>query len=365
MSLRSMILPFIKSRAKFAVLLLGLFSFWFLLPGRVMASEEPPLPDLGNFAPVIPPAEPTEVKIGLYMIALDRVSAPSDASPEVEVEMFMDLQWKDERLAFDAEEYGYDRKIYEQHAAELELEQIWWPNVEIENEVHGRETENLELIIYPDGTIEYAERFVVSVHADFDLRRFPFDDQQFELDLESFSWDSRYLVFVPNDKKIGFDPKYTGEEWVIDSLTTEVKLENEIRSDEAFSEFVFILHGERLPQFYLMKIFPMFLIIILTWSVFWLEGAAAPEMSISFIGLLTVVAFHRVFSGLLPRLSYMTYLDGVIFVGYFFASLAIIENVIVRRVSEEAGTRLDRLFQRYVPVTFVLLNVLLVFIFLR
>ncbi len=355
---------FNNNRKRYFVLILGLILLSLIPSGKTMAATEPPLPNLGEFAPVIPPGEPTEVKIGLYMIALDRVSAPSDASPEFEVEMFMDLQWKDERLAFDAEEYGYGRKIYEEHAAELELEQIWWPDVEIENEIHGRETENLGLIIFPDGTVEYAERFVVTVHADFDLRKFPFDDQYFELDLESFVWDSRYLVFIPNEDRIGYDPHYTGEEWIIDSLFTEVKLEEEIRSDEAFSEFVYTLHGKRLPQFYIMKIFPMFLIIILTWSVFWLEGATAPEMSISFIGLLTVVAFHRIFSGLLPRLSYMTYLDGVIFVGYFFASLAIIENVIVRRVSEEEGAKLDRIFQRYVPLSFVILNVLLVLIFL-
>jgi hypothetical protein len=341
-----------------------------LIPASAQADEgETLIPESTVIAPVIPPAEPTEVIIGLYLMALDGISAPSDSTPMFEAEMFMDLQWKDERLAFDAAEYGYDRKIYEEHAAEIELEQIWWPDIEIENSSHGRQTENLELIIFSDGTVEYEEKFVAMIHVDFDLKKFPFDEQILEIDIESFAWNHQDLVLVPNDKRIGFDPHYSSEEWSIDAISSEVKLEQEIRSDEAFSEFIYRIHAVRHSQFYLMKIAPMLLIIMLSWSVFWMEGeAASGRMGRSFIALLTVVAFHRVLSSFLPRLSYPTLLDGIVFVGYIYASIAIVENVMVhlrtRRDGAEQALKLDRLFQWLVPTSYVLVNIVLALYFL-
>lgn len=331
----------------------------------VFASEESPLPDTNLYAPVIPPAELTEVKIGLYLIALDRVSGPGDAFPTFKVEMFMDLQWKDERLAFDEDEYGFSHKVYEEHSAALELEKIWWSDVEIENEVGNRITENLELIIFPDGTIEYEERFVVEAHADFDFHRFPFDRQEFELDLESFAWDKRYLVFTPNEKKIGFDPHFSGTEWEIENITTTEKFEDEIRSDEQFSEFIYIIEAARHRQFHIMKIIPLLIIIMFSWSVFWMEGESpSGRMGRSFIALLTVVAFHRVFSGFLPRLSYSTLLDGVVIVGYLFTSVAIVENVIVHqyiiRDDQEGANKIDRISRWIIPLSFLIACIVLV-----
>ena len=91
MFLQNLLAPLGKIRVKYVLLLFGLICLSVVPAANVLASEEPPLPDLEVFAPVTPPTEPTEVQIGLYMIALDRVSAPSDASPQFEVEMFMDL----------------------------------------------------------------------------------------------------------------------------------------------------------------------------------------------------------------------------------------------------------------------------------
>lgn len=127
---------------------------------------------------VIPPQQPTEVKIAAYLIGLSRVSDPSSAFPTFEVEMFMDLSWKDPRLAF-ASESGAAQVFQEEEAAE-KLSEIWSPDPELENEVEQRQTESTELRILPDSTVEYEERFGAMLNAELDLARFPFDAQVLE-----------------------------------------------------------------------------------------------------------------------------------------------------------------------------------------
>ncbi len=75
------------------------------------------------------------------------------------IEGFLDLVWCDPRLRFDIEEIGFDVEFFLEEDAELALNRIWWPGITIVNEVGRRDIENEELLIRPDGTIEYEEKF--------------------------------------------------------------------------------------------------------------------------------------------------------------------------------------------------------------
>jgi hypothetical protein len=136
---------------------------------------------------VSPPQWPTEVLVGAYLIRLSRVSAPSVAFPSFEVEIFIDLSWQDERLALTSA--GTVPMVFLEEEAEEKLSEIWSPDIEIQNEIEQRATESIELIIFPDGTVQYEERFGALINAELDLRRFPFDMQIFDLELQSFVWD--------------------------------------------------------------------------------------------------------------------------------------------------------------------------------
>ena len=317
---------------------------------------------------VTPPSQPTEVKIGLYLIAIDKISPTSSTFPTFDAEMFLDMKWHDPRLAFDPEKVGTDREVFQEHAAELKLERIWWPDIEIENGQGGRKTEKLILIISADGMVEYEERFVVTIETNFDLHQFPFDQQDLEVDIESFAWDERYVVFVPMKEKIGNKTDHAGSEWRVTDVSTEIRSEREIRSDHDFSEFIFNVHVERLPGYYLWHVSPLFIIIVLSWSAFWMEGEAMPgRMGRSFIALLTVVAFHRIISNMMPHIFYMTFLDSMVLIAYFFTGIGIIENVIVNRHEvkgdHDRANLIDRRARWLVPLSFVILSGLSVLIY--
>ncbi len=318
----------------------------------------------------LPPEKPTEVEIGLYLIEITDISAASTAFPTFSVDMFMDLKWKDPRVEFIPPEEGAEYDVYVEHAAEEMLDEIWWPDIEIENEKGKRTTEALELIVYADGTIEYEERFNVTVEANFDFVDFPFDEQDLELDIESFEWSEQDVVFVPNSHKIGYDENMPLLEWQITGVSNEIRSEKEIRADDPFSEFIFNIHVKRLPGFYLWKILLPFIIIVnLSWSVFWMTGeGSSGRMGRTYVALLTVVAFHRVLAGYLPRIPAITFTDAMVLISYTSIIATVVENLIVHTLlqksrSEEAA-RVDKIAQWAIPLAFIIMSVTIIWYYL-
>jgi hypothetical protein len=79
--------------------------------------EQPPAPQQGEVNPpevwVTPPASPTRVGIGLYVFSLNHVDPPSNVFPHFTISFLLTVQWYDPRLAFDAEEEGMQRHLYQ------------------------------------------------------------------------------------------------------------------------------------------------------------------------------------------------------------------------------------------------------------
>ena len=284
---------------------------------------------------VTPPARPTEVVIAAYLIGLSRVSEPSAAFPTFEVEMFVDLSWKDPRLAFASEA----PQVFQEEEAAEKLSEIWSPDIEIENEVEQRHTESIELRILPDGTVEYEERFGAMLNAELELARFPFDVQTLELEFQSFLWDESDAVFIADDGQTGFDPGFETPEWIVSDAGGRVGSRSEIRDDRAFSAYTFEVVARRQAGHYVLRFMtPLMFVMLLTWSAFWMP--VGNRFRVGFIALLTVVASHTVISGSLPRLHYPTFADVLLLVCYVFATALIIVSIVVERLeaSEKEGT---------------------------
>ena len=192
--------------------------------------------------------------------------------------------------------------------------------------------------IFPDGLVEYEERFGAVVHAEFDLARFPFDEQILELEFQSFLWDQRDSVFLADDERTGFDPAFKTPEWIVTGTASSVDVRSEIRDDRDFSTFTFRIHAERQAGHYVMRfLLPLMFVMALTWSAFWMP--ASQRFRVGFIALLTVVASHTAISGTLPRLNYPTFADVLLLVCYLYATALIVVSLKIQRLedSEEDG----------------------------
>ncbi len=300
---------------------------------------------------VTPPARPSEVEVGVYLLGLSRVSEPSEAFPTFDVEMFVDLSWKDPRLAFSIDEL--EAQIFQGEEADEKLSEIWSPDIEIQNEVEQRETESMQLTIFRDGTVQYEERFGAILNAELDLRRFPFDAQTFEIEFQSFAWDIDDVVFVANEEQTGYDSGFETPEWYVTGTDALVGENSEIRDDRAFSTYIFRIHAQRYSGHYVVRfLIPLFFIMTATWISFW--QAADHRQRVGFIALLTVVASHTVISRSLPRLHYPTFADVVLIVCYAIACALILESIWVQRLQDsglpERARKIDRRTRWVLPV---------------
>jgi hypothetical protein len=298
---------------------------------------------------VTPPSRPTEVAIAAYLIGLSRVSDSSEAFPTAEVEVFLDLSWKDPRLAFE----GESPHVFQGEEAEEKLSEIWSPDPEIQNEVEQRQTESIELILLPDGTIQYEERFGATLNAQLDLGRFPFDTQAFDLDLQSFLWDQGDCVFVVNEAQTGFGSDFETPEWTVTGAEALLGARSEIRDDRAFSTFTLRIHARRNAGHYLLRfMMPLFFVMGLTWAAFWMP--VEYRFRVGFIALLTVVASHTVIGRELPRIHYPTFADVLLFICYVFATALIVVSIRVQHLMdsnrEERVAALDRRTRWILPV---------------
>lgn len=318
---------------------------------------------------VTPPHTPTKVEVGMYLISLVEVSAPSESFPTFKAEIFLDLEWHDPRLAFSEESIGTEREVFLEHEAELELERIWWPDIEFENEQGERHTESRELVIHHDGHVEYSERFQGVFTVDMELIKFPFDHQNLTIHAESFSWDDRYVVFEPLPEKTGFNEDFKTLEWTLHDVHTEVHAKKEVRSDEAFSEYVYSVNVDRDPGYYLYKIvIPLLIIVAFNWATFWMPGEpASVRMERTVIALLTVVAFHQVVATNLPRIGYLTFMDGIVYVAFASVGLTMLSTIWAQRQEylgkEENVAKLDQIGKVAFPVIFLLAVLILYLVY--
>lgn len=301
------------------------------------------------------PEGPTLVGIGLHVYEITDVDP---ATNTFTMEGYVDLVWCDPRERFDPARAGIDTKIFLERDADKELQYIWSPDFYFVNEVEGRNVENEELIRFADGTVEYREKFGVTLATEFDMTAFPFDSQLLEVEIESFAWSSRHLEFQLDTEVVGFSRDFGIPEWSLIGVEEHLEMKREIRDRDAFSELVAEITVQRDPGFYVTKIMlPLGIIVAISWSVFWMIGdTLADRMSVSFTGVLTSVAYQFIVSESLPRHVYNTFLDGFVLLSFVMMVLTIGENIAVNALllggRPRAARTLDLASRLFFPTTY-------------
>ncbi|MEA5469614.1 hypothetical protein [Spirulina sp. 06S082] len=323
--------------------------------------------DLPHFVSPPNPVEATQVGIGLFVEEISELSASDNSYA---MEGFLDLIWCDSRLNFEPKQAGWQKEIFLEKDAEKKLERIWWPDLHFINEITPRQIENEELIIEPDGTIEYQERFFITLASEFEMRRFPFDTQKLLLELESFAWSSDYLVFQVEEDFIGFSSEFSIPEWKIINIEEHLETKRGLRDKNDFSQLVAEITVQRDPGSYITKIIiPMITIVGISWSVFWMIGdGLADRLGVSFTGVLTIVAYQFIVSDILPNHIYNTFLDGLILLSFVMLVLTIIENITVNMLclqgKETSANSIDHFCRWLFPVAYLVFLSILALIYL-
>jgi hypothetical protein len=265
-------------------------------------------------------------------------------------------------------------RVYQGDFAVKELFEGWRPRIVIPNSIGDRSTTHAAISIWPDGYVEYSETFFARVEAPMDLRRFPFDTQHLEIFFHPFLYARDEIVLVPDDRLARTWNQNLGiADWTRKSVTMQERAIEIAYFDESISEvseFVVTVEIERRPTHLMISIlFPMILLVSLTWSVFWMDNETlATRVNITFVGILSVVAYYFVILDNVPEVSYLTLVDAFIISTFVILAASVVVTVVMEnyvgddKAAVAAGV--DRVCRWAFPLSYFLSSFVLGIVFL-
>ena len=289
---------------------------------------------------------------------LQDINSIDDEPETFEFTGILVLSWKDPRQAFDPQAAGIGEKIYQGDYQFNELAPSWYPQVVLSNESGLYETDAVILRVRPDGTSTLVTTVNAIVETDFSMRRYPFDSQRLEavFELIGFNRDEVTLQAGPG----AADRQIRVSQWDLRGVETAVRHRKSLAAGPSgeSSEFVVTVNVRRDPMFTLRLVgLPLALIVILSWSVFWMERSSLGDrIGVSFVGILTAVAYQIVVGDLLPHVSYITLMHSFLNFSFFIMCASVVINLVVgacdRRGNSGLGDLIDRRCRWIFPLTY-------------
>jgi hypothetical protein len=267
--------------------------------------------------------EATQVSIGVYLMDIDAID---DVGQRFSVDLFLRATWQDPRLALPKEERSTRTRIFS-------LEDIWSPKALVVN--NRGLSPQLPWVAQVDalGTVVYSQRFYGEAAADLDLEQFPFDSQILPIQLVSYQYRPDELQFVVAGDIGDGVRSFSAEGWRLQILQPEVSEYIVPTTGVALPQYTYLVKAQRNVQYYVLTMFlPMSLIVLMAWSVFWLQPNLIPSrIAISTATIFSLLAFGFSIRMNLPRISYMTRADLFASGCMLLVFLALAVTVIVSR----------------------------------
>jgi len=308
---------------------------------------------------------PVVVRAGFRLRDINDIDDEAEA---FEFEGVLTLTWQDRRQAFDPAQVGVNEKVFLGAYQFNEVFTGWFPQVILVNESGPYEKHGTVVRVQPDGTVTLIETLNASGKADLELRRYPFDRQRLTAIFEVLGFDASEVVMQAESGARGSSSEQVRiPQWVLTNISAST-LDRDAPyagSTGIASAYVVSMEVEREPFFMIrLVIFPLILIVMLSWSVFWMDSASlADRINVSFIGILTAVAYQIVVGEIMPHISYTTLMHGFLNLSFFIMCATVVVNLVVGKLDEagkpEAGNAVDRRCRWIFPLTYVVLNLLM------
>jgi hypothetical protein len=316
-----------------------------------------------------PPSEgPFVVQTGFQLLDINIID---DQSETFSFTGILSVQWKDERQAFDPAAEGVPEKFYQGNFQFNEVATSWYPEVSLLNTSGPFEKGEPLLRIRPDGTSILVTPVSATAKSGLHLRHYPFDRQTLRAVFAMPGYTDTEVVLQPLPLPNREPSDVRVPQWVLSQTRhlTETVLPTAPGQDGRTSVFVFEMDVRRQGAFVMrLVVGPLFLVVILSWSVFWMDRASVGDrMSVSFAGLLTAVAYQIVLGDILPQISYLTPVNVFVNISFMTMCASIVVNLFVGELNREGraaeADALDNRCKRIFPIVYFSLIVVTVLIF--
>lgn len=297
---------------------------------------------------------------------LHNINEINDEAETFEFTGVLTLQWHDPRQAFNPAVEGANEKVFQGAYQFDEVATGWYPQVILTNESGLFQTSGVVLRVRPDGTSTLVTTLNAAAESDLNMRRFPLDAHRLEAVFEVLGFHREEVVFRLMEHGSSVDGGLSIEvpQWNVAAIKMDVRERATTYAGHpgVSSSFAFSVEVRREP-FYIVRliVFPLMVIVLLSFAVFWMDRSSPGDrISVSFIGILTGVAYQIVMSDHMPRIAYFTLMHAFLNISFLTMCATVLVNLVVgglgKQGREAAADRLDRRCRWLFPLCYLGLN---------
>ncbi|NWW27083.1 GBRB1 protein, partial [Falcunculus frontatus] len=293
----------------------------------------PPDPRPGPPGPLTPPPAPPAgppVDVGMR-IEIASIDVVSEVNMDYTLTMYFQQSWRDKRLSYSGIPLNLtlDNRV---------ADQLWVPDTYFQNDkksfVHGVTVKNRMIRLHPDGTVLYGLRITTTAACMMDLRRYPLDEQNCTLEIESYGYTTDDIEFYWN----GGESAVTGvnnielpQFSIVDYKMVSKRVEF---TTGAYPRLSLSFRLKRnIGYFILQTYMPSTLITILSWVSFWINyDASAARVALGITTVLTMTTISTHLRETLPKIPYVKAIDIYLMGCFVFVFLALLEYAFVNYI---------------------------------
>ncbi|XP_043917341.1 gamma-aminobutyric acid receptor subunit beta-1 [Protopterus annectens] len=254
--------------------------------------------------------------------------------------MYFQQSWRDKRLSYSGIPLNLtlDNRV---------ADQLWVPDTYFLNDkksfVHGVTVKNRMIRLHPDGTVLYGLRITTTAACMMDLRRYPLDEQNCTLEIESYGYTTDDIEFY-----------WTGDHPVKGVENIELPQFSIVHYNMVSKKVVFATGSyprlslsfrlkRNIGYFILQTYMPSILITILSFVSFWINyDASAARVALGVTTVLTMTTISTHLRETLPKIPYVKAIDIYLMGCFVFVFLALLEYAFVNYIFFGRGPQLQK-----------------------
>ena len=293
---------------------------------------------------------PREVKIGLLMTDMTEVNG---AEQSFSADVFMLATWQDPDLAG-----GEGMRT-------LDLDEIWHPTLLIYNRRSVTESMPEEVMVRPDGTVTYLQRYTGDFSAPMNLREFPRDRQEFFVWLVAPTRAGTNVTLAPDTSLVALRTEHLSiSDWKVGEASLTMEAFQVAPGGPMNPGIKLSFPASRRVTYYTIQVLiPLVAIVMMAYAVFWIAPTVVPtRVGVVVTTMLTLIAYRFMLANHVPRLSYLTRLDWFMLGATVLLVLTLFTmagtSYLVNREQEALVKKIDRAGRLLYPVVFAVYSLI-------
>jgi hypothetical protein len=225
--------------------------------------------------------------------------------------------------------------------------------------------------MFPDKKY-WGARFRGTFHAQFNLKKYPFDSQVLPIIFEHTDLNSSEMIFVPEKtrgkrKEFYLNNNVNLSNWEIKEIQISVKNNKyatdfgyPTSKDSFYSRYYFSVRVKRIIFPYLMKfVLPLLIIVLMSFLVFFINAKEfEAQTGITVTSLLSAVALHITNADQLPQVGYLVGSDKFFILAYILIFFTLVETVMCNNMAKKGNTEGARKLDQWSIFIFPLVLIL-------